>query len=128
MNSFKINDTEFGVGDAQISIEDNLINLQITADDEKFEALCSQDEWSWALYPPEIYFYEVPYIGAKIRIDDSMLDKCDIGLYMMEYCDFKGTLEINDSEITISGNADIMGEISKIYIKIEDFKLFSSND
>ncbi|MDO5045674.1 hypothetical protein [Campylobacter sp.] len=128
MNSFKINETEFGVGDAQISIEDNMINLKITADDEKFEALSDQDNWGWALYPPEMYFYEVPYIGAKIKIDDSMLDRCDIGLYMMEHCAFKGVLEIKDNAVIISGNVDIIGEISKVHIIIEDFDAFDSSD
>lgn len=39
MNSFKIGDTEFGIGDVHLSIKDGLIDLEITADEDIFDEL-----------------------------------------------------------------------------------------
>lgn len=45
MNSFKIGNTEFGIGEVSYSLEDNVINLEICADELLFEAL-TKDEGS----------------------------------------------------------------------------------
>lgn len=52
----------------------------------------------------------VPYTGAKIVVDEQLLDEYDIALYMMEHNDFKGWVDIDCSAIHIKGVADIMGE------------------
>lgn len=121
MNSFKIGDTEFGIGDVQLSIEDGLINLEITGSEEIFDKLTEDDDckWNWALYPPKIYFRNVPFDNKAIVIDEEFLDQYDIALYMMEHNDFIGTLEITDKNIHIEGKTDIMGEISAVSINVE---------
>lgn len=121
MNSFKIGDTEFGIGDVQLSIGDGLINLEITGSEEIFNELTENDEcrWSWALYPPKIYFRNVPFDNEAIIVDEEFLDQWDIALYMMEHNDFIGTLEVTDKNIHISGQAGIMGEISAVSINAE---------
>lgn len=121
MNSFRIGDTEFGIGDVQLSIEDGLINLEITGSEEIFNKMTEDDEckWSWALYPPKIYFRNVPFDNKAIVIDEEFLDQYDIALYMMEHNDFIGTLEITDKNIHIEGKTDIMGETSAVSINVE---------
>ena len=58
MNSFKIGKTEFGIGKISLSIENDLLTLEINGNDDVFDELMEDDgcEWSWALYPPRIYF------------------------------------------------------------------------
>lgn len=121
MNSFKIGDTEFGIGDVQLSIEDGLVNLEITGSEEIFNELTENDdcEWNWALYPPKIYFRNVPFNDKTIVVDEEFLDQHDIALYLMEHNDFTGTLELTNKNIHIEGKADIMGEISAVSINIE---------
>lgn len=121
MNSFKIGDTEFGIGDVQLSVEDGLINLEITGSEDIFNKLTENDEckWSWALYPPKIYFRNVPYENKAIIIDEEFLDEYDIALYVMEHNEFTGTIEITNKTIQINGQADIMGEISAVSINVE---------
>lgn len=121
MNSFRIGDAEFGIGDVQLSIEDGLINLEITGSEEIFNKMTEDDEckWSWALYPPKIYFRNVPFDNKAIVIDEEFLDQYDIALYMMEHNDFTGTLGLTDKNIHIEGKADIMGETSAVSINVE---------
>lgn len=121
MNSFKIGDTEFGICDVQLSVEDGLINLEITGSEDIFNKLTENDEckWNWALYPPKIYFRNVPYENKAIIVDEEFLDEYDIALYMMEHNDFTGTIEITNKTIQINGQADIMGEISAVSINVE---------
>ena len=121
MNSFKIGDTEFGIGDVHLSIKDGLIDLEITADEDIFDELTENDdcEWDWALYPPKIYFRNVPYDGKDIVVDEEFLEKYDVALYMMEHNDFTGTLKITDKNIHICGQVDMMGEMLAVSINIE---------
>lgn len=103
MNSFKIGKTEFGIGKISLSIENDLLTLEINGNDDVFDELMEDDgcEWSWALYPPRIYFRSVPYSGEKIVIDSDFLDHYETALYMMEHNDFTGVLEVTDSCIEI---------------------------
>lgn len=121
MNSFKIGDTEFGVGSVQFSIEDHLVNLEITGNEDVFHELMEDDdsEWSWALCAPKIYFWGVPYESKGIVVDEDFLDRYDVALYMMEHNDFTGMLEITDKNIHIRGQVDMMGEILAVCISVE---------
>lgn len=121
MNSFKIGDTEFRIGDVHLSIKDGLIDLEITADEDIFDELTENDdcEWDWALYPPKIYFRNVPYNGKDIVVDEEFLEEYDVALYMMEHNDFTGTLKITDKNIHICGQVDMMGEMLAVSINIE---------
>lgn len=79
MNSFKIGNTEFGIGKISLSIENELLTLEINGNDDVFDELMKADdcEWSWALYPPRIYLRSVPYKGEKIVIDSDFLAHYD---------------------------------------------------
>lgn len=105
MNSFEIGNTEFGIGKISLSIENELLTLEINGNDDVFDELMKADdcEWSWALYPPRIYLRSVPYKGEKIVIDSDFLAHYDAALYMMEHNDFTGVLEVADSSIEIHG-------------------------
>ena len=121
MNSFKIGNTEFEIGNTSFSIDHNTINLEINGSEYAFDKLIEKGDskWDWALYPPKIYFRNIPYEGKNIVIDEKFLDKYDVALYMMEYNDFTGTLEISDKTIHIFGQVDMMGEILPISINVE---------
>lgn len=121
MDTFKIRNTEFGIGDVQFSIEDNLLNLEITGNDHIFDELTEDDEceWDWALYPPKIYFHGVPYTGKEIVVDTDFLNQYEIALYMMEHNDFTGTLKLSDNSIDICGQVEIDGESLPLVICVE---------
>lgn len=121
MNSFKIGDTEFGVGNVHFSIENNLVNLEINGNEKILDELAEEENsrWSWALYPPRIYFRGVPYDGECIVIDESKLYDYDISLYMMEHNDFIGTLKITDENIQIQGMAGMMDGVLPVSVCVE---------
>lgn len=124
MNSFKIGNTEFGIGNVSFSIENNLLNLEIEANEDIFNELTEQDdcEWSWALYPPRIYFHGVPCTPFKenvIMVDENYLNHYDIALYMMEHNDFIGTLKVTDNSIDICGKVYIDGSILTLTISVD---------
>ena len=118
MGSFKIGGTEFGIGNIKLSLDNGLLNLQVTGDSSVFDRLMDNggSEWDWALYAPKIYFNNVPYKGGILEIDNSVLNRYDIALYMMEYNDFTGIIEISESNINIQGNVDLMGKIMPVSI------------
>lgn len=121
MNSFKIGDTEFGVGNVHFSIENNLVNLEINGNEKILDELAEEENsrWGWALYPPRIYFRSVPYDGESIVIDESNLYDYDISLYMMEHNDFTGTLKITDENIQIQGMAGMMDGVLPVSVCVE---------
>lgn len=121
MNSFKIGNTEFSTGDIQFSIEKSLLSLEVNGNKDVFDKLTEDydSEWSFALYPPKFYLYDIPYEDKKIMIDEDFSYKYDVSLYMMEYNDFIGTLEITDKSINIQGQVDIMGDVLSISIILE---------
>ncbi|MCI8748512.1 MAG: hypothetical protein HFH67_11725 [Lachnospiraceae bacterium] len=118
MGSFKIDGTEFGIGNIKLSLDNGLLNLQVTGDSSVFDRLMDNggSEWDWALYAPKIYFNNVPYKGGILEIDNSVLNRYDIALYMMEYNDFTGIIEISEGNINIQGNVDLMGKIMPVSI------------
>lgn len=121
MNSFKIGDTEFGVGNVHFSIENNLVNLEINGSEKILDELAEEENsrWGWALYPPRLYFRGVPYDGESIVIDKSNLNDYDISLYMMEHNDFTGILKITDEHIQIQGMVSMMGELLPVSVCVE---------
>ena len=118
MGSFKIDGTEFGIGNIKLSLDNGLLNLQVTGDSSVFDRLMDNggSEWDWALYAPKIYFNNVPYKGGILEIDNSVLNRYDIALYMMEYNDFTGIIEISEGNINIQGHVDLMGKIMPVSI------------
>jgi len=120
MGSFKIGTTEFGVGKVVLSVENNLLNLEISGSDEMFDQLTEADdsEWGWALYAPKIYFEDVPFKGNTLTIDNETLNQCNIALYMMEHNDFTGTIELTEDVIHIQGEVYLMDRILSVFIEI----------
>ena len=116
MNSFIIGDVDFGIGDYDFSIEDNVLNLEIYADEDRFDALCEDEdfEYGWALYAPKIYFTDVPFEHKEIEINDDMLSEYDIALYMMEHYDFFGKVMISEEGICIEGEVDFIEDVKKV--------------
>ena len=125
MNSFKIGNTEFGIGKISFSIENDLLNLEISGSDDIFNELMEDDncEWIWALYPPRIYFHDVPYKRNEIVIDTDFLNRNETALYMMEHNDFTGSLTVTDSSIDIHGQVYIDGNALLLAISAEREKL-----
>ena len=121
MNSFIIGDVEFGIGSFEYSVKDNVLNLEIYADEDRFDELCENDdfEFGWALDAPQMYFTDVPVDGADVMVDEDLLEQCDIALYMMEHNDFYGKVLISDKVICIEGEVDLMGEDHDLSIRLE---------
>ncbi len=121
MNVFKIGDTDFGIGKVSFSVKNDLLDLDITGSDDVFDKLTEDEnsEWSWALYPPRLYLRGVPFKGNELVIDEELLNKYDITLYMMEHNDFTGTLRATDGGVEISGKAYIDGEESELFVSAE---------
>lgn len=121
MNTFKIGETEFGVGKVSFSITNDLLDIDITGSDDVFDKLTEDEnsEWSWALYPPRLYLRGVPFKGNELAIDDKLLDQYDITLYMMEHNDFTGALRVTDGRVEISGKAYIDGEALELFVSVE---------
>ena len=121
MNSFIIGDIEFGIGSFEYSVKDKVLNLEIYADEDRFDELCEDDDFKfgWALDTPQMYFTDVPVDGADVMVDEDLLEQCDIALYMMEHNDFYGKVLISDKVICIEGEVDLMGEVHDLSIRLE---------
>ncbi len=121
MNTFKIGNTEFGIGDIRLSVADNLLNLEITGDEAIFDELMEQEdcEWDWAMEPPWLYFHDVPYTGGRLVIDKDFIGENEIALYMMEHYDFIGELNASDGRIEIRGEVEMDGEVFPLEINAE---------
>ena len=121
MNSFKIGNTEFGIGKVSFSVENDLLDLEITGSDDAFNELMEDDncEWSWALYPPRVYFHAVPYKENEIVIDTDFLNHYETALYMMEHNDLLGNLKITDNSIDFLGQVYIEGKALTLAISAE---------
>ena len=126
MGIFRIGDTDFGIGEVALEIESGGIisDLTITGNEEVYEQITVDEDriWSWTLYPPQIYFREVPLNGNSIETTDELLEEYDISLYFMEHYNLCGTLTINDKCITVKGEADICGNIYPLEIVAENAK------
>ncbi len=123
MNSFKIGNKEFGIGNIHFSMEDHLVHLEINGDEKILDELSGEENgrWGWALYPPRLYFRGVPYDGESIVIDKGNLYDYDISLYMMEHNDFTGILKITDEHIQIQGMVSMMGELLPVSVSCSIF-------
>ena len=122
MNTFKIDGTDFGIGEVICEIENGVIkDLTIEGDEEITESLSDDEngEWSWIAYdPPSIFFREIPFDtkNGEIKITEQLLDEYDISFYLSEHHNVFGTLTISDSYVKVSG------EIRK---HMSDEKLYS---
>lgn len=120
MDSFKIGEDEFGVQSVNYQIENDIVFLEIYGDDEIYEKLTAEDEsmWGWTLNSPNFYFrgFKCSENEVEIELNDSILDYCDMALYMMEHNDITGKFSIKDGIISVIGEVDIMGNIYKLEI------------
>jgi hypothetical protein len=127
MKKFIIGKDDFGIEKVtcQIDKENSIINeLRIIGDKITFEKLSGgkKSKWDWALYPPELYFREIPFELKKGRIEieitEDILDDFDIALYLMEHNDIIGKLIIDESYIfTFEGYVDISGDEFKLKVE-----------
>lgn len=118
----------FGIGkiDLKIDRKKGVLSLTLNGDEDLFDAL-SEDEdgpWSWALYPPKLYFHELPFDPdektIRLRIDEELLDECDIALYLMEHNDVEGDFEIDaNNRFRFSGTAWISGEETTMEVDVQ---------
>ena len=126
MGVFKIGETDFGVGKVILNIDCNnssIIDLTIEADEKYYESISDDEQsgWEWTIYPPKMYFYEVPFsnndVGSiEVDFDDSVLERCDFALYFMEHNSISGKLIISNDLIRISGETSIMGKNDSLEI------------
>ena len=52
-----INGTEFGVDNVEMTVENDILNLSFTGNDDIFDEIMQDDdsEWSWAMDAPKVY-------------------------------------------------------------------------
>jgi hypothetical protein len=120
MNVFKIGEDDFGIGKVSLEVDyDNslIIDLTLEADENTYETISSdaKNGWDWTLYPPRLYFYEVPFIindmgNVEVNFNDDLLGKSDFALYFMEHNYIRGKLVVNAGSIQIKGETSIMGK------------------
>lgn len=127
MNSFTLGATEFGIdiskSKIKISVPEpqfgvGLLNLDVSGDASIFDELSSQEgsEWSWALYPPALYFHEIPIqlslITSASEFAFEVDNNLEYGLYMMEHCNIKAlsVAATQDRQIRIGGLVDFWGK------------------
>ena len=65
MNSFVINGTEFGVDNVEMTVENDILNLSFTGNDDIIDEIMQDDdsEWSWAIDAPKVYY---PYNTVRL--------------------------------------------------------------
>lgn len=126
-NSFKIDGTEFGTEtvSVKLSAEKTLIKELIIQGNK---ALCKElsnnekGKWSWIIYPPKIYFKDIPCEEENgeitLDIDDDMLDEYDIALYLVEHNDFFGQVIISKNTISIKGITYLSGKEKELVIHV----------
>lgn len=127
MGTFIIGDTDFGVGNVTFSTSNDSpisFSLRIKGSDDVYKQIFEDEngEWSWTLYPPEIYFEGIPFAQSDIiavDVNDDLLDTCDIALYLMEHNDLIGKLIITDKYFKFNGESDIFGKIYQVEIFAE---------
>jgi len=120
MNIFKVNGTDFGIGNVVCEIEDGVITtLKITGDQETAKSLSADEssDWHFMIEPPSVIFYEIPFTQESIEfeITDDEIDEYGISFYMQEHHDIYGTLTITKESIKISGEVRQHMSDEKLY-------------
>ena len=120
LNTFKIDDTDFGIGDVICKIENGtIVDLTITGNKKTTRSISNDEssKWSWIFGPPIVFFRGVPFEreNNRMEITDELLDEYDISFYLYEHHDIYGTLTINDDHIKISGEIRYHMESAKLY-------------
>ena len=120
MNIFKLDDTDFGIGELICKIENGTIEDLTIIADKKTTALVTADEngkWGYLITPPKVFFWKVPFeqVNNEIEINDDLLDEYDISFYLEEHHDIYGKLTINDNNIMISGEVRYHMDDEKLY-------------
>lgn len=128
MQKFLLGNDNFGIGkiDFKIDRKKGLLSLTLPGDQDLFDKLSENEDgpWGWALYPPKLYFHELPFDPdektIRLRIDEELLDSCDIALYLMEHNDVEGDFEIDaDNRFRFSGIAWVSGEETTLEVDVQ---------
>ena len=126
MNIFKIGDTDFGIGEVDLKIENGMIsNLTITCNKDVHEQITSDENGIWYLtagYPIKVYFREIPLNNGEVEITEELLDECDIALYFNEHNDIYGTLTIDDKYIRVKSEVHLWRNTYPLEIIAENTK------
>lgn len=128
MQKFLLGSDNFGIGkvDFKTDRKKGLLSITLFGEQDLFDKLSGNEDgpWNWALYPPKLYFHELPFDPEekiiRLRIDEALLDECDIALYLMEHNDVEGEFEIDaDNHFRFSGIAWISGEETAIEVDVQ---------
>ncbi len=118
-----IDGADFGLSDeCEITInDDGTLYMELEGDEDITDSLSEGDpSWDWILYPPKFYIYDLP-VGQgehwEKDINLGLLDKYEIGLYLMNHSDVTGTLSRSGSAIEFIGTVDLMGETKRLHIR-----------
>ncbi|MGI4832887.1 MAG: hypothetical protein ACRYFK_05435 [Janthinobacterium lividum] len=114
-NYFWLNETDFGIGEIQFRKNEleGKLTLEINASREITERISAdeQAEFGWLLYPPQLYFRDVPIsqtLGLKqFRVDEQLLDEYDVALYMLEHYNIVGIAELTATTFAFTGCAQL---------------------
>ena len=128
MGKFIIGTDDFGVGSVTYKVDKSKLiikDLTITGNEEAFDELSDNDDsdWSFALYPPELYLRDVSFklLDGKIEaaITEEIYDDCDVALYLMEHNDVEGVFTIDQNGVFLfDGVAYISGEEMKLKLEV----------
>ena len=126
MNIFKIGDTDFGIGEVALQIENGIIsNLTIEGNDDIYKQITTDESGFWyssISRPPKVYFREIPLNDGNIEITDELLDEYDIALYLNEHNDLYGTLTIKDKCVMVKGEVNLWGNMYTLEIVVKDMR------
>ncbi|MEL5956293.1 hypothetical protein AADR41_16250 [Streptomyces sp. CLV115] len=99
------------------------MSIEVWGTTEALDAQPGTGRYAWAIHPPRLYLTEVPLARsgavATVRLDDSMADRYDIGLYLHEHGDVIGELILDPARfLRISGSAQVNGRTEPIDVEV----------
>ena len=108
MDTFKVDGTDFGIGNVICEIEDGVIaTLKITGNKEVTKSLSADEKsaWHFMIEPPSVILYKIPFAQEHIEIEitDDEIDEYGISFYMLEHHDIYGILTITKECIMVHG-------------------------
>ncbi|RPK66171.1 hypothetical protein EES42_23950 [Streptomyces sp. ADI95-17] len=127
MDRFVLGDTDFAVDRSESSVDmapDGTVTIEVWGTAEALDAQPDTGRYAWAIHPPRLYLTDVPVARsgavATARLDDSMADRYDIGLYLHEHGDVIGELILDPARsLRISGSAQVNGRTEPIDVEVE---------
>jgi hypothetical protein len=131
VGEFVIGSTNFGVDANKSSFKlltkscgNVVLDVEINGDQSAYDAvsMAEDSEWFWTLYPPRFYIYTeleraIEGDGLAVHFSDAEIESAEMALYMMNHNHVTDViLVIHGNRLTVSGNVDLMGELSAFRI------------